>query len=51
MKIISEHIAIRESLLTPDKAFGGMKPRRCFVGPRYEGGVSDHLPIVLTVTF
>lgn len=34
-------------LLEPDRAFGGMKPRRTYIGPRYNGGVSDHLPIVL----
>lgn len=48
---VEEKVFADPVLLTPDKAFGGMKPRRCFVGPRYEGGVSDHLPIVLTVTF
>ena len=30
-----------------DRSFGGTKPRRAFVGPRYNGGVSDHYPIVL----
>ena len=38
-------------LLEEDKAFGGMKPRRTFVGPRYTGGVSDHLPVVFIVYF
>ncbi|MDY6444058.1 MAG: endonuclease, partial [Bacteroidales bacterium] len=38
-------------LLEEDKAFGGMKPRRTFVGPRYMGGVSDHLPVVFIVYF
>ena len=30
-----------------DKSFLGFKPRRTFVGPRYNGGVSDHFPICL----
>lgn len=34
-------------LLTPDAAYGGMKPLRTFSGPRYLGGVSDHLPIIV----
>jgi len=32
-------------LLEKDKRYGGLKPRRTFVGPRYNGGLSDHLPI------
>jgi len=36
-------------LLEDDKSFLGQKPFRCFVGPRYNGGISDHLPIMLTI--
>lgn len=49
--------AVRESvfnggnLTVPDKSSGGRKPLRTFSGPRYLGGVSDHLPIVLNVYF
>jgi len=49
--------AVREAvfddatLLQDDTAFGGSKPRRTFVGPRYTGGISDHLPIVIVVKF
>ncbi|MBQ9660278.1 MAG: endonuclease/exonuclease/phosphatase family protein [Bacteroidales bacterium] len=38
-------------LLEPDAAYGGQKPRRTFIGPRYRGGLSDHLPIVIVVYF
>lgn len=48
---VSEDVFDYPPLMTADKAFGGQKPRRTFVGPRYEGGLSDHLPIVLMVTF
>jgi len=34
-------------LETPDRAYGGLKPLRTYVGPRYTGGVSDHCPILL----
>lgn len=34
-------------LLEPDVAWLGEKPRRTYVGPRYNGGLSDHLPIIL----
>lgn len=32
-------------LLEPDRKYGGMQPRRTYIGPRYRGGVSDHLPV------
>lgn len=34
-------------LLEPDAAWLGSKPRRTYVGPRHNGGLSDHLPIIL----
>ncbi|MCR5710049.1 MAG: endonuclease [Bacteroidales bacterium] len=36
-------------LLEQDRGYMGIKPRRTYVGPRYNGGVSDHLPIVLFI--
>ncbi|PKP41124.1 MAG: endonuclease [Bacteroidetes bacterium HGW-Bacteroidetes-10] len=36
-------------LMEEDRKFTGRKPRRTFVGPRYNWGVSDHLPIMLTI--
>lgn len=33
-------------LLEEDREFMGFKPRRTNVGPRYNGGASDHLPVV-----
>ena len=48
---VQESVFSDRMLMMPDKAFGGMKPRRCFVGPRYEGGVSDPLPIILKISF
>ena len=46
-----ESVLVYPSLLEKDRAYGGMKPRRCFIGPRYNGGVSDHLPIAVVVGF
>ena len=34
-------------LMTRDNTHPGDKPLRTYEGPRYKGGVSDHLPIVL----
>ena len=33
-------------LLEEDKGFMGRKPRRTNIGPRYNAGASDHLPII-----
>ena len=37
-------------LLEPDAAYLGVKPRRTYIGPRYNGGLSDHLPIILRIS-
>ena len=33
-------------LLEPDRKYGGKQPNRTYIGPRYHGGTSDHLPVV-----
>ena len=38
-----------DELLSEDAAYMGVKPKRTYSGPRYLGGVSDHLPIFLKV--
>ncbi len=38
-------------LLEPDLKFGGVKPRRTYVGYKYQEGFTDHLPILLRVEF
>ena len=48
---VREEVFADPPLLVPDAAFGGRKPRRTFVGPRYTGGVSDHLPVVFVLYF
>lgn len=44
-----DEIFITDYLLEEDAAFSGVKIRRTFIGPRYNGGVSDHLPIILKI--
>ncbi len=34
-------------LLEPDKKYGGVKPKRTYVGFKYQDGFSDHLPVLL----
>ena len=48
---VREEVYDDPALLEPDASFGGLKPRRTFIGPRYRGGVSDHLPVVIVVYF
>ena len=36
-------------LLIPDDKYLGMKPFRTYLGPRYQGGISDHLPVILKI--
>ena len=38
-----------EALLTEDATYMGIKPKRTYSGPRYLGGVSDHLPVLLQI--
>ena len=39
-----------DHLLTDDGARPGQRPKRTYQGPRYEGGLSDHLPMLLRLT-
>jgi len=41
------HILHAPFLLTEDKKFTGEKPFRTYSGYRYQGGFSDHLPVIL----
>ena len=38
-------------LTVRDSAYAGEKPLRTFSGPRYQGGVSDHCPVLLRLVF
>lgn len=37
-------------LLEEDKKYGGVKPHRFYIGPRYLGGFSDHLPLKMRLS-
>lgn len=41
------HIFKADFLLEEDKKYGVQKPFRTYLGPRYVGGFSDHLPVYL----
>ncbi len=36
-------------LLEPDTKFGGVKPKRTYIGFKYQEGFSDHLPVLIRV--
>ncbi len=39
-------------MLEPDEKYGGVRPARMYMGPRYNrNGMSDHLPLVLTLDY
>jgi predicted extracellular nuclease len=38
-------------LLTEDEKYGGKKPFRTYQGPKYLGGFSDHLPVLLDLDY
>ena len=44
--VVKEEVFDHPLLLEKDKNYGGLKPRRTFTGPRYNGGLSDHLPVI-----
>lgn len=47
-RLVDCHINDAPFLLEPDEKYGGVKPRRNYLGPRYLNGFSDHLPLVAT---
>ena len=50
-KADSVYVGDAPFLLEDDEQFGGKKPRRTFNGFRYQGGTSDHLPLVARFRF
>lgn len=45
------HIVHDDMLLTDDPTYHGKKLNRTYVGPKYFGGFSDHLPVVLLLRY
>jgi endonuclease/exonuclease/phosphatase family metal-dependent hydrolase len=43
------HIFDAPFLLVEDKTYFGLKPFRTYLGPRYLGGFSDHLPVYVDI--
>ena len=47
LELVFDHPSLTEE----DRSFGGTKPHRSFSGPRWLGGVSDHYPVVLWLSW
>jgi predicted extracellular nuclease len=45
------HIFNAEFLLEDDEAFSGKKPFRTYLGFKYQGGFSDHLPVFIDIDY
>ncbi len=50
-RLVECYIGDEPYLLEADEKYGGVKPRRTYLGPRYLGGYSDHLPLVSVFEF
>jgi len=46
-KFITSEVFTADFLLEKDSRYGGVKPKRTYVGFKYQEGFSDHLPILL----
>ena len=46
LKFVSFGSFFADWLLVPDEAYAGRKNFRTFLGMKYQGGYSDHLPVV-----
>lgn len=43
------YIFNNDMVLTDDERYGGKKPYRTYIGRKYQGGFSDHLPVLVTL--
>lgn len=49
VNVLESSVLALPSLLEDDAKYGGKKPRRTYVGYKYNGGISDHLPALLRI--
>ena len=49
--VSSCHVQDDAFLTEDDTKYGGIKPRRNYLGPVYRNGFSDHLPLVCRLAF
>ena len=49
LNFINAEIFTASFLLEPDAKYGGVKPKRTYIGFKHQEGFSDHLPILLKV--
>jgi len=44
---VSSSVLALSPLISSDEVYGGLRPKRTYQGYSYEGGISDHLPVVV----
>ena len=44
-------VATDKVLIEPEPLYGGCRPKRTYHGMRYQGGISDHLPVCFDLQF
>lgn len=47
---VKETVFRHPFLTEEDRTWGGTKPLRAWIGPRWNGGISDHYPVILRVS-
>ena len=45
MNVVESGILSSSYIVEKDDKYGGIKPKRTYIGYRYNGGISDHLPV------
>ena len=48
---IEESVYMDASLKTKDRGYGGTKPFRTYNGMNYQGGISDHYPVLFRISY
>jgi len=51
LEVSNSGICNFDFLLEPDPTYLGKKPFRTYLGPVYHGGISDHLPVKVSLSF
>lgn len=49
LKSVRAHVFYKDFMLAEDSKYLGVKPFRTYIGYRYQGGFSDHLPVYIDI--
>ena len=51
LKVKDAGVLVSPFITERDESYGGIKPRRTYIGYKYNGGISDHLPVWTLLEF